>query len=62
MSKNYMTSQKLKELDDFIIMLSTEKITKRNQKEKIEILKKIYNSDENRHLYSSIFSLLTMID
>ena len=62
MGKNYMTSQKLKELDDFIIMLSTEKIIKENQKEKIEILKKIYNSNKNRHLYSSIFSVLTMID
>ena len=42
MSKNYMTSQKLKELDDFIIMLSTEKITKRNQKEKIVMKIDIY--------------------
>lgn len=62
MGKEYMAPEKLKNLIEFIIKLSVERVTAKNIKEKIDVLEKIYSNNENRHLYSYIFSTLTLID
>ena len=62
MGKEYISPKKMRELEEFIVSISRELITSENIIEKIEILKKIYDGNATRHLYSRIFSILAAIN